>query len=253
MCVHVRRQAPLRSCLPDSPSHWEQNKLLFPSPHTLSAAEETRAGRRAAGNTAEKELLKGSWIRPPPSVPAPAGQVCPAQRHGGLTGLVVGGRTPRCQRGAGLWCVKCHVGTSQAALGSPAHGAAHPEEQERPPQALLLHPTALPGDQKRLRPSPGECAVAFAAQEGAGCVGAQRPAPTRGRTGGDAAGWHAGGWRGCRARQEAKCRCRLSRAHRQRCPRSAWLPPYQKPHPGAQHRARTPRFATGLWLEPALD
>lgn len=125
---------------------------------------------------------------------------------------------------------------------TPMGGTAwHPKEQERLCQALLHHPTALLGDQKRLRPSLGECTAAFAPQEGAECVGAQRPAPTRGRTGGDAAGWHAGGWRGCRARREAKWRCRLSRAHRERCPRSAWLPPYCVPHP-----------STGLGTELAL-
>lgn len=70
-----------RSCFPDSPSDWQQNKLPFPSPHTLSAADKTWARRRAADSTARKELPY------PESCPDLAlfspGQVPPAHRGRG--------------------------------------------------------------------------------------------------------------------------------------------------------------------------
>lgn len=95
-----------RSCFPDSPSDWQQNKLPFPSPHTLSAADKTWARRRAADSTARKELPY------PESCPDPATFLWPFFRLGrylqhtgaevrGVTGFagdlqIVGGRTPWC-------------------------------------------------------------------------------------------------------------------------------------------------------------
>lgn len=205
------------SCLPDSPSECrEPNQPRFPSPHTLT---QTWACRRAA---AGKELpCSERRLDPKPSSGFPTWTGTPGGTGNGGAASAEGVTGYRWDLGllwGQRWRSPHHTVPPQGPTGRARvpvpwgdtggwHSVA-PREQQWPPQASLLCPTALCRDQTRHRPPEKSGSAEFVPQ-----VGLSGPTPCA-HTGQEAAVtqwvWHPGGWQRCRALREANQHCQHS-------------------------------------------